>query len=171
MKLRLTTLALLCALVGAFVLLPRSSGTVLAENGNGVLRNKPVTGTLPNGGTFKGFLTITELKLTNDHTGLLASGVLSGVAQANGRSQHVRQVFTDKALAVSNGTLSTQTHEETGACQILLLRIAPIFLDLLGLVIEIPTEIVIDIRAEPGEGKLLGNPLCAIVHLLDPRPR
>jgi hypothetical protein len=136
------------------------------------LRNKPVAGTLPNGGTFKGFLTITELKLTNDHTGLLASGVLSGVAQANGRSHHVRQAFTDKAIAVSNGTLSTRTHEETGSCRILLLEIpGGVFIDLLGLVIEISSPIIIEIRAEPGEGKLLGNLLCLIVHLLDPRSR
>ena len=171
MKLRLTSLALLVALVGAFVFMPRSAGTVLAKNDKGVLRNRPVAGTLPNGGTFKGFLTITELKLTNDHTGLLASGVLSGVAQVNGRSHHVQQAFTDKALAVTNGTLRTQTHEKTGSCQILFLEIpGGLFIDLLGLVIDIK-PITIEIRAEPGEGKLLGNLLCLIVHLLDPRPR
>jgi hypothetical protein len=53
-------------------------------------------------------------------------------------------------------------------CQILFLELGPVFLDVLGLVVEIPDPIVLDIYAERGPGKLLGNLLCAIVGILDP---
>jgi hypothetical protein len=54
-----------------------------------------------------------------------------------------------------------------GTCPVLFLELGPIFLDLLGLVVEVPDPIIIDIRAEQGPGNLLGNLLCAILGLLD----
>ena len=54
-----------------------------------------------------------------------------------------------------------------GTCPILHLEIAPIELDLLGLVVSVPSPIIIDIFADPGPGNLLGNLLCAIAGLLD----
>jgi hypothetical protein len=55
----------------------------------------------------------------------------------------------------------------TGTCEILNLTIGPIFLDLLGLVVE--TDVIhLEIRAEQGPGNLLGNLLCAVAGLLDP---
>ena len=171
MKLRLTSLALVLALVGAFVLAPRNSGTVLARDGNGLLKDLRVQGTLGNGGTFTGFLTITELRLNRNHTRLLASGVLSGVARFNGQARQVSQESTNQAITLSDGTVRTQTHEELGYCQILYLEIGPINLELLGVVVIIPNPIIIDVRAYPGPGNLLGNLLCVLAHLLDPRPR
>jgi hypothetical protein len=37
-------------------------------------------------------------------------------------------------------------------------------------VVEVPDPIVVDIRAEPGPGNLLGNLLCAVAGLLDGGP-
>jgi hypothetical protein len=53
-----------------------------------------------------------------------------------------------------------------GSCQILFLQLGPIFLDVLGLVVE-TNQIEVDVRAERGSGNLLGNLLCAIVNLLN----
>jgi hypothetical protein len=54
----------------------------------------------------------------------------------------------------------------TAACDILHLDIGPIFLDLLGLQVDL-SEIVLDITAVPGPGNLLGNLLCSVAGLLD----
>jgi hypothetical protein len=51
-------------------------------------------------------------------------------------------------------------------CDILTLDIGAIFLDLLGLQVDI-APISIDITAVPGPGNLLGNLLCAVAGLLD----
>ncbi|HET8647508.1 MAG TPA: ABC transporter substrate-binding protein, partial [Vicinamibacteria bacterium] len=53
-----------------------------------------------------------------------------------------------------------------GDCEILHLELGPLDLDLLGLVVHLD-RVVLDIRAEPGAGNLLGNLLCAIVNLLN----
>ena len=45
--------------------------------------------------------------------------------------------------------------------------IGPIFLDLLGLEVDL-SRIVLEITAVQGPGNLLGNLLCALVGLLDP---
>jgi hypothetical protein len=52
------------------------------------------------------------------------------------------------------------------ACEILHLDIGPVFLDLLGLQVDL-SRIVLDISAQPGVGNLLGNLLCSVAGLLD----
>lgn len=54
----------------------------------------------------------------------------------------------------------------SGTCEILTLDLGPIHLDLLGLVVD-TSAISVDITAVAGAGNLLGNLLCAVVHLLD----
>ena len=54
-----------------------------------------------------------------------------------------------------------------GSCQILNLSLAPIHLDLLGLVLD-TSQIDVRLIAVPGPGNLLGNLLCAVAGLLDP---
>ena len=54
-------------------------------------------------------------------------------------------------------------------CQILFLDVGPIFLDLLGLQVDL-SRIVLDITAVAGAGNLLGNLLCALVGILDRNP-
>jgi hypothetical protein len=75
---------------------------------------------------------------------------------------------SQKLASVATGRASDVSLAQDGDCQILYLTLGPIFLDLLGLIVEVPDPIVIDIRAEPGAGNLLGNLLCAVAGLLDP---
>ncbi|HMC56912.1 MAG TPA: hypothetical protein VKH19_17160 [Gemmatimonadaceae bacterium] len=105
---------------------------------------------------------------------LLASGVLSGTA--NGIS--FSQAFTDIPATLSGGSAggastdavtaaaSGPSVQQVGACDILLLDLGPLHLDVLGLVVDL-NEVVLDIAAQAGAGNLLGNLLCAVVHLLD----
>jgi len=44
--------------------------------------------------------------------------------------------------------------------------LGPLHLDVLGLTVDL-SEVVLDISAQAGPGNLLGNLLCAVVHLLD----
>ena len=54
---------------------------------------------------------------------------------------------------------------EPGVCDILFLDLGPIFLDVLGLTVDL-SQITLDINAVPGPGNLLGNLLCALFGLL-----
>lgn len=62
-------------------------------------------------------------------------------------------------------TLSASPNAADPTCPILHLELGPIFLNLLGLVVE-TSEICLDITAHPGEG-LLGDLLCAVANLLN----
>jgi hypothetical protein len=118
-----------------------------------LLTNIPVTGTATDGSgrTFSGLLTITQINYVNDQ--LVASGrVTTTTGQLAG-------TFADVPMALVDAS-------QAGACEILNLDLGPIFLNLLGLEIDL-SAINLDIRAVPGAGNLLGNLLCAIVHLLD----
>jgi hypothetical protein len=55
----------------------------------------------------------------------------------------------------------------TGTCPILTLTLGPLHLDLLGLVVDIPNPINLNIVAQSGPGNLLGNLLCAVTNLLN----
>lgn len=52
-------------------------------------------------------------------------------------------------------------------CQVLNLTLGPLDLDLLGLRVQL-NQINLDITAESGRGKLLGNLLCGVANLLNP---
>jgi len=54
-----------------------------------------------------------------------------------------------------------------GSCQILLLNLNPIHLDLLGLVLD-TSNIDVRLLGVTGQGNLLGNLLCAVTGILDP---
>ena len=116
----------------------------------------PVTGPLPGGGTFSGLLDITELAIENGQ--LVASGVLTYTTTVGGVVTEVTQTFTDVALGLLN--------PDGGKCDILFLDLGPIFLDVLGLQVDL-SQIVLDVDAVPGAGNLLGNLLCAVAGLLD----
>jgi hypothetical protein len=117
-----------------------------------------VTGTLPGGGTFAGTLTITEL--TRQGNQILASGTLVGTATQGTTVTQISQTFEDVPI-----TLQQQGRR----CRILFLDLGPIFLDLLGLEVDL-SRITLDITAVAGPGNLLGNLLCALVGLLDNTP-
>lgn len=57
--------------------------------------------------------------------------------------------------------------QQAEVCDILTLVLGPLFLDVLGLVVELPNKLILTITAVPGAGNLLGNLLCAVAGLLD----
>ena len=115
------------------------------------LTDIPVTGTLPDGGTFTGTLTITEVAA--DAGRLLGSGTLVGSADGTPVTQSVE--------AYDLGIFFPPA-----SCDILDLDLGPLFLDLLGLVVDL-APVHLDITGLTGDGKLVGNLLCAITGLLD----
>ena len=115
---------------------------------NALLTDIPVTGALEDGSAFAGTLDITQI--TRDGSTLLFDGTLTNNATG------AVQAFSDIP-----GTLQTEA-----ACDILTLDLGPIFLDLLGLQVDL-SPILLEIRAVPGPGNLLGNLLCALAGLLD----
>lgn len=115
-----------------------------ARNTSGL--TTPVTGTV-NGATQTGTLTITHF--VRDGSQILAVGNLTLAGKDLGTVQ--------TPVAVTDPPAS---------CQVLHLDLAPLDLNLLGLVVHL-NEVVLDISAQPGSGNLLGNLLCAVTGLLD----
>jgi hypothetical protein len=116
---------------------------------NALVTDIPVTGTLADGAPFAGTLDITQI--TRDGSTLLFDGALTN--NATGAVQE----FSD---------IPGVLQQEGPRCDILLLDLGPIHLDLLGLVVDL-SAIHLDIHAVPGAGNLLGNLLCAVAGLLD----
>jgi hypothetical protein len=115
-----------------------------------------VTGTATNAagviGTFTGTATVTGFAV--DAAGdLVATVKVTGTALVAGVSTAVSQVTTTAATAA-------------GTCPILDLDLGAIHLDVLGLVVDL-APVNLDIVAQSGPGKLVGNLLCAIVNLLN----
>jgi hypothetical protein len=151
-------LTFMLVLVGLLSLAVAPAVAAARPNQAAALQGVPVTGTIP--GTddlFAGTIDITSI--TRDGNILNVTGAIDGLI--NGVTPLV-DTFTStidiSALNLDNGG---------AACDILNLVLGPLELDLLGLVVEIPDPIVLNIRAEPGPGNLLGNLLCAVAGLLD----
>lgn len=62
---------------------------------------------------------------------------------------------------------SDRTGEDDEATGLVFLDLEGLFLDVLGLEVDL-NEVVLDVRAAPGEGNLLGNLLGQVAQLLDP---
>jgi hypothetical protein len=113
----------------------------------------PVTGVVTGGGTFNGVFNLTSFAVQNGQ--VVALGTVSGtVTTAAGEAA---SVLTNVAAPVQVGTTT---------CSILHLDLGPLALDVLGLHVDL-SRIVLDITAQTGAGKLLGNLLCAVAGLLD----
>jgi hypothetical protein len=106
-------------------------------------------------GVFNGVVTITSFS-TNAAGDLLASGTIVGNI-TGALAQPVEVTFIDQVVTTNR------------RCTILELDLGPLFLDLLGLEIDL-SRIQLDITAVTGAGNLLGNLLCALVSLLDQNP-
>lgn len=161
MKRRVLAISMLLALlplVASFVLLP---GPAHAQQKTGSsplklpIASAPLTTT---GGTAAGTLTNAVFKVTgfaNQGGQLVATGTLTGtMTTASGATQNVKTAAT------------APVNQATGSCTILDLTIGPIYLNLLGLVVQTDT-IHLTITAQQGPGNLLGNLLCAVAGLLD----
>lgn len=153
MKVRVFIATMLVALV-AGVLVPFHTARA-AQTGSvtQTLSNVPTT---VNGvsGTLNGTLTITKFVTQNGQ--LAAVGTLTGtVTNALGT-----------LATITNAAVTAPITAASGSCQILYLHTGEIYLNLLGLVIDIQ-PITIDITAQQGPGNLLGNLLCAVANLLN----
>jgi hypothetical protein len=118
----------------------------------------PIEGTIEGTtNTFEGVLDVTRLRLTGGDT-------LSIVGQLTGEIRNATGGLVDTVNQTVRIPLDLS---QVGAvCDILLLELGPIDLDLLGLIVNVsPIEINID--AQPGPGNLLGNLLCGLAGLLD----
>lgn len=127
-----------------------------ARNGQTTTLASSVTGTVTNTagavGTFTGTEKITSFA-TNAAGNLVANVLVTGTAVVGGVATPISQ--TVSTLATTAGT-----------CPVLALDLGAIHLDLLGLVVDL-AAVHLDIVAQSGPGNLVGNLLCAVVHLLD----
>jgi hypothetical protein len=153
MKLRMLT-ALVAAFLCVLVMAPTSQAS--SPRTPDAFRDIPVAGTVVGGGTFRGVLDVQRFAVQNGT--VVARGVLDGtVTNALG------------STPISNREVAFPISQIRGTCRILHLDLGPLDLDLLGLRVQL-SRVVLDITAQPGPGRLLGNLLCAIAHLLDRRP-
>jgi hypothetical protein len=119
-----------------------------------------LTGTDADGNTVTG--TVTDLAVQTIDGQNVLTGTLTGtVTDALGE---VVGNFTQEISAPITG--GSTPDSQPGGCQILNLDLGPLFLDVLGLQIDL-SEVNLDITAVPGAGNLLGNLLCAVAGLLD----
>lgn len=152
MKLRVTALALVLALLSVFVITPNHANAAPAPTTHSLTSAGTITGIAGtyNGTNFTdGVLQVTNFAV-NSAGQLVASGTFSSATAG------VTSTFT---APITSAT--TQA-----ACKILTLTLGPIHLDLLGLVVDTNT-INLNITAQPGPGNLLGNLLCSVANLLN----
>ena len=144
----------------------------------------PVTGAVApesGGGTFSG--TMDVLGFVSDGNTVKAIASITG--SSSGGSAPARQVTNAIALiplsapalppvpalaetGFGGRALSSSAAQptQTAGCQVLDLVLGPLHLDLLGLVVDL-NQVHLSITAQPGNGKLLGNLVCAIANLLN----
>lgn len=115
------------------------------------------------GSTFVGRITNLTLERVGDE--IHASGRLIGRFTTNGVEQ-INRVFSVVLPVLDANGDPIDVLDPPTVCQILFLELGPIFLDVLGLIVEVPDPIVVEVRAEPGPGQLLGNLLCALLGIL-----
>jgi hypothetical protein len=123
----------------------------------------PVRGTLSDGGSFAGKILYRGLSVSPNQAGdaLVLRGVIRGVATLeDGTKKQIQERFSTDIVSLTNGG-------DAETCDILNLDLGPIHLDLLGLVVDL-SEVHLDITGQTGQGKLLGNLLCALVGILNP---
>jgi hypothetical protein len=160
LRLRLAGLAMVAALLAAFVVAPAAAAApAKAAKHNtmsltATITNAPVydaTGALV--GTFSGVASVTHVAVGGGQ--LLGSGAVTGtLTSVAGATQSVSDTFTNAVI------------DPPATCSILDLTLGPLHLNLLGLVIDL-NQVHLTITAQQGPGNLLGNLLCAVTNLLN----
>ena len=113
-----------------------------------------ITQSIAGVGTFVGALTVTSFK------------VIDGVINAVGTISGTFTPLSGPVQTITNQGITIPLAAVTGTCTILTLHTGAINLSVLGLNVSLsPIDLVITATAAPGN--LLGNLLCAVVHLLD----
>ena len=146
---RIASLALLIALLCAFVIPQAAAAQVTTPGGLSVPITAPVTG-----GTFNGTLTIVRFARSSSGQ-LLAFGRVSGTG-TDAAGQVVRTI-----TAVATGPMPISSISAT--CNILHLELGPLDLNLAGLLVHLD-KVVLNIDANLAGGllgQLLGGLLCA----------
>ncbi|GAB4216693.1 MAG: hypothetical protein OHK0022_58160 [Roseiflexaceae bacterium] len=167
MKFRWSILSILTVIACVLMLAPTSVNAAPAEKK--FFKNLPVTGTLSDGGSFKGKVSITRFDYDNVY-GLTVSGKLHGTL-TKGDGSAIEDY--EKEFYLADTALTDSLAPDDGSfralatCDILNLDIGAINLNLLGLVLDL-SPISLDLTAVSGAGNLLGNLLCGLVGLLDP---
>jgi hypothetical protein len=119
--------------------------------------NLPVSG--------PGTATFTLIRFVHRGGWTYANGVVRVV---NAKTHQVATRNVSMALRPSRTNGTVHAPAATGTCTILDLTLGPLHLDLLGLVIDL-NQVHLVITAQQGPGNLLGNLLCALANLLNPR--
>jgi hypothetical protein len=155
---RRVTSVLVLALLGVLSTMTPAAAQTIAP-GPGIAIPVVSTGTAA---TFNGVFTLRRFLPTAN--GVAAVGTLTGVATPTGGAP----VSVYRTIAVPAGVAMNASATPTAAasCGILHLDLGPLFLDLLGLQVDL-SEVILDITAQTGPGNLLGNLLCAVTGLLD----
>jgi hypothetical protein len=160
-------LLLIPLLIGVYALAPAFAAQPAAGAPRSPLQNIPVTGNIVGGGTFSGTLDIVSFAADQTGTAVVATGLVSGVLHLPSGDQTVtKELVTNIPVLLGN---SGAKDRPAPTCSILNLTLGPLDLNLLGLVIHL-NQVHLTIDAQSGPGNLLGNLLCAIVHLLDGNP-
>lgn len=141
MKFKINAL-LIALMLGVFALMPSNAAAQTNP-----LKNIAVTDNA--GNLTNGVLNITSFSVKKGK--VMANGTLTGTTSKGAVNQAV-------SLPVNTAGQNS--------CNILNLQLGPLDLDLLGLRVQL-SQIDLDITAEPGSGKLLGNLLCEVAKLLD----
>lgn len=122
-------------------------------------------------GSFTGTATLSHV--ATEGRSLIATILFNGTAVVNGVTTTVSNVpatttlFTGGATSTAAATTNAAAAQlVTQSCPVLDLAIGQIHLNLLGLDVTL-SAIDLDIVAQAGPGALVGNLLCAVVHLLD----
>ena len=124
-------------------------------------------------GTMAGTFNIQKFAVQNDAQGkqqLVAIGNLIGTFTPTAAGQAATAAAQAPAPAGPTTVVMNNVAvplQATGTCPILSLTLGPLHLDLLGLVVDIPNPINLNIVAESGPGNLLGNLLCSVTNLLN----
>ena len=124
--------------------------------------------------------TMDVIGFTNDAGVLKAIALVSGTAKSlSGATQQITNQINlipvnipasgggfGGAAPTNNLSTAAPSAAAVASCSILHLDLGPLDLNLLGLVVHL-NEVVLDISAQPGNGNLLGNLLCAVSNLLN----
>ena len=135
----------------------------VADTARGDLKSR-IVGTTANGRKVTG--AFVPLKFGKRDGKVVVRGLVQGVVhEANGDRTTFSKLKTVRVKSI-NGTPARAGSSARAACDILNLVLAPLDLDLLGLKVHLD-RVVLEVVAESGAGKLLGNLLCAVTGLLD----
>jgi hypothetical protein len=124
-----------------------------------------VNGTFGKNGVVTG--TFTPRRFVKEDGQLMAVGMLHAtLKRGSGTVVGSEDRVVTLPLKSAAGTAASRTASRAGDCEILHLVLGPLDLNLLGLKVHLD-KVVLNIDAEPGNGNLLGNLLCAVAGLLD----